>query len=228
MHDLRLTLFCMNSTWLTESILHFEGRQGRGQTTRNKHSETRHKWVHCKANFWGELFRSTLSLLWLFQSRRGSKHEEDTIRRNQRCRYLTFLLYIVEFLKYSPMQFLCIFLALCVSLMQELLPPVPPKKRALLIFYCIPVSPGNSRLIFASPRNFAVWIERIVPRWIFHIGQNLILDSDLYLLHVEVNLSSFFFADLILYYCLIDLASSVSKCCCCTLKLCFHYQLKIQ
>ncbi|KAK6141826.1 hypothetical protein DH2020_024432 [Rehmannia glutinosa] len=68
---------------------------------------------------------------------------------------------------------------------EELLPPVPPKKRALLIFYCIPVSPGNSRLIFVSPRNFAVWIERIVPRWIFHIGQNLILDSDLYLLHVE-------------------------------------------
>ncbi|PIN11831.1 Pheophorbide a oxygenase [Handroanthus impetiginosus] len=64
-------------------------------------------------------------------------------------------------------------------------PPVPPQRRALLIFYCIPVSPGNSRLIFASPRNFAVWIERIFPRWIFHIGQNLILDSDLYLLHVE-------------------------------------------
>ncbi|KAL2470024.1 Protochlorophyllide-dependent translocon component 52 [Abeliophyllum distichum] len=60
-----------------------------------------------------------------------------------------------------------------------------PQKRALLIFYCIPVSPGNSRLIFASPRNFGVWIDRVVPRWIFHIGQNLILDSDLYLLHVE-------------------------------------------
>ncbi|EPS70272.1 hypothetical protein M569_04488, partial [Genlisea aurea] len=55
----------------------------------------------------------------------------------------------------------------------------------MLIFYCVPVSPGHSRLIFASPRNFAVWMERIFPRWIFHIGQNLILDSDLYLLHVE-------------------------------------------
>ncbi|CAA0841600.1 Protochlorophyllide-dependent translocon component 52- chloroplastic [Striga hermonthica] len=62
---------------------------------------------------------------------------------------------------------------------------VPPDRRALLIFYCIPVSPGHSRLIFASPRNFAVLIERIFPRWIFHIGQNLVLDSDLYLLHVE-------------------------------------------
>ncbi|XP_057773258.1 flavonoid 8-hydroxylase 2, chloroplastic-like [Salvia miltiorrhiza] len=64
-------------------------------------------------------------------------------------------------------------------------PPVPPKKKAMLIFYCIPVSPGYSRLIFASPRNFAVWMDRIIPRWMFHIGQNLILDSDLYLLHVE-------------------------------------------
>ncbi|XP_073054663.1 flavonoid 8-hydroxylase 2, chloroplastic isoform X1 [Primulina eburnea] len=63
--------------------------------------------------------------------------------------------------------------------------PVPPQRKAFLIFYCIPVCPGNSRLIFASPRNFGVWIDKVVPRWIFHIGQNLIIDSDLYLLHVE-------------------------------------------
>ncbi|GFP92479.1 protochlorophyllide-dependent translocon component 52 chloroplastic [Phtheirospermum japonicum] len=49
----------------------------------------------------------------------------------------------------------------------------------------IPYGPGYSRMIFVSPRNFAVWIDRIFPRWIFHIGQNLIVDSDLYLLHVE-------------------------------------------
>ncbi|XP_074263048.1 protochlorophyllide-dependent translocon component 52, chloroplastic-like [Silene latifolia] len=59
------------------------------------------------------------------------------------------------------------------------------QKRLLLVFICIPVSPGNSRLIWAFPRNFGVWIDKIVPRWMFHIGQNLILDSDLYLLHVE-------------------------------------------
>ncbi|XP_057956452.1 protochlorophyllide-dependent translocon component 52, chloroplastic [Malania oleifera] len=59
------------------------------------------------------------------------------------------------------------------------------QRRALLIFICIPVSPGNSRLIWVFPRNFGVWIDRIVPRWFFHVGQNLILDSDLYLLHVE-------------------------------------------
>ncbi|MBA0708412.1 hypothetical protein Golax_023540, partial [Gossypium laxum] len=58
-------------------------------------------------------------------------------------------------------------------------------RRLSLIFMCVPVSPGNSRLIWTFPRNFGVWIDKIVPRWIFHIGQNLILDSDLYLLHVE-------------------------------------------
>ncbi|KAM0011827.1 putative pheophorbide a oxygenase [Helianthus debilis subsp. tardiflorus] len=58
-------------------------------------------------------------------------------------------------------------------------------RRLLLIFICIPVSPGNSRLIFISGRNFAVGIDRIVPRWTFHIGQNLVIDSDLYLLHIE-------------------------------------------
>uniref|UniRef100_A0A7N0T8J5 Rieske domain-containing protein n=1 Tax=Kalanchoe fedtschenkoi TaxID=63787 RepID=A0A7N0T8J5_KALFE len=62
---------------------------------------------------------------------------------------------------------------------------VPIPKLALLIFICVPVSPGHSRLIWTFPRNFGVWIDKVVPRWMFHIGQNLILDSDLYLLHVE-------------------------------------------
>ncbi|KAL1155341.1 hypothetical protein V6Z11_A08G017600 [Gossypium hirsutum] len=47
------------------------------------------------------------------------------------------------------------------------------------------VSPGNSRLIWIFLRKFGVWIDQIVPRWMFHIGVNLVLDSDLYLLHVE-------------------------------------------
>lgn len=59
------------------------------------------------------------------------------------------------------------------------------KQRMVLIFICVPVSPGKSRVIWSFPRNFAVWIERIVPRWIFHLNQNLVLDSDLYLLHLE-------------------------------------------
>ncbi|KAG4185930.1 hypothetical protein ERO13_A08G011100v2 [Gossypium hirsutum] len=67
----------------------------------------------------------------------------------------------------------------------EIVKAPPPNRRLSLIFMCVPVSPGNSRLIWTFPRNFGVWIDKIVPRWIFHIGQNLILDSDLYLLHVE-------------------------------------------
>ncbi|CAN1139283.1 Protochlorophyllide-dependent translocon component 52, chloroplastic [Linum perenne] len=62
-----------------------------------------------------------------------------------------------------------------------------PEKRVLLVFFCIPVGPGKSRLIFAFPRNFAVWADKLIPRWICHVGQNLVLDSDLYLLHLEVT-----------------------------------------
>jgi hypothetical protein len=60
------------------------------------------------------------------------------------------------------------------------------QRKFALIFICIPVSPGSSRLIWTFPRNFGIWIDKVVPRWMFHVGQNLILDSDLYLLHVEV------------------------------------------
>lgn len=67
------------------------------------------------------------------------------------------------------------------------------QRRFALIFICVPVSPGNSRLIWTFPRNFGVWIDRIVPRWLFHVGQNLILDSDLYLLHLEVASNFYLF-----------------------------------
>ncbi|KAG1347588.1 Protochlorophyllide-dependent translocon component 52, chloroplastic [Cocos nucifera] len=63
--------------------------------------------------------------------------------------------------------------------------PQQKQRRFLLIFMCTPVSPGRSRVIWVFPRNFTVWIDQLVPRWMFHVGQNLILDSDLYLLHVE-------------------------------------------
>ncbi|CAI0557921.1 unnamed protein product [Linum tenue] len=59
------------------------------------------------------------------------------------------------------------------------------QRRMALVFICIPVSPGYSRLIWAFPRNFGVWLDKIIPRWMFHVPQNLILDSDLYLLHLE-------------------------------------------
>ncbi|CAN1810407.1 Protochlorophyllide-dependent translocon component 52, chloroplastic [Linum perenne] len=63
-----------------------------------------------------------------------------------------------------------------------LIPTQPPKG---LIFLCIPVSPGNSRLIWAFPRNFDLWVDKVVPRWMLHLGINLVFDSDLHLLHVE-------------------------------------------
>ncbi|KAL5218865.1 hypothetical protein ABZP36_019549 [Zizania latifolia] len=61
------------------------------------------------------------------------------------------------------------------------------KKQAqvMLVFLCIPVSPGRSRVVWAFPRNVGVWLDKIIPRWYYHIGQNAILDSDIYLLHIE-------------------------------------------
>ncbi|KAJ8760113.1 hypothetical protein K2173_010969 [Erythroxylum novogranatense] len=59
------------------------------------------------------------------------------------------------------------------------------QRRALVVFLCIPAGPGKSRLIYSFPRNFGVWIDSIIPRWVFHLKQNLVLDSDLYLLHLE-------------------------------------------
>ncbi|KAM0038110.1 putative pheophorbide a oxygenase [Helianthus debilis subsp. tardiflorus] len=64
---------------------------------------------------------------------------------------------------------------------QGKLPQKPPRKD-LFIFFCIPVSPGNSRFIGVSPRNFSLWIDSFVTRWMHHIVQNLVIDSDLYLL----------------------------------------------
>ncbi|XP_074294153.1 protochlorophyllide-dependent translocon component 52, chloroplastic-like [Silene latifolia] len=59
------------------------------------------------------------------------------------------------------------------------------QERRLLIFICIPVSPGKCRAILVFPRNFMQWIDKIIPRWAFHIVHNLVLDSDLKLLHGE-------------------------------------------
>jgi hypothetical protein len=60
------------------------------------------------------------------------------------------------------------------------------QKRMAFVFICIPVSPGRSRLIWIFPRNFGLWIDKVVPRWIFHLKYNLVFDSDLYLLHMQV------------------------------------------
>ncbi|CAI0444896.1 unnamed protein product [Linum tenue] len=59
------------------------------------------------------------------------------------------------------------------------------ERKTALVFMCIPVSPGHSRLIWVFPRNFDVWVDKVLPRWMTHMGTNLLLDSDLYLLHIE-------------------------------------------
>ncbi|KGN66373.1 protochlorophyllide-dependent translocon component 52, chloroplastic [Cucumis sativus] len=63
--------------------------------------------------------------------------------------------------------------------------PKTSQRKTMVVFMCIPISPGKSRVIFIPLRNFAVWVNRIIPRWMFHLGQNLVMDSDSYLLHVE-------------------------------------------
>ncbi|CAN0853414.1 Protochlorophyllide-dependent translocon component 52, chloroplastic [Linum grandiflorum] len=78
------------------------------------------------------------------------------------------------------------FHAPCIFSMHVELPSASNKpSRTAAVFICIPVSPGNSRLIWTFPRNYGIWISKVLPRWMFHMGTNLLLDSDLYLLHVE-------------------------------------------
>ncbi|GAA0172320.1 oxygenase [Lithospermum erythrorhizon] len=59
------------------------------------------------------------------------------------------------------------------------------KTRYLLVFFCVPVSPGYSRMILSAPRNIRLPTDFFTPPWISHLIVNLIIDSDLNLLHVE-------------------------------------------
>ncbi|XBH97849.1 protochlorophyllide-dependent translocon component 52, chloroplastic-like [Triticum dicoccoides] len=59
------------------------------------------------------------------------------------------------------------------------------KPHIMLVFIIVPVAPGRSRVMWAFPRNFGLWLHKITPRWFDHIGVNAILDSDMYLLHIE-------------------------------------------
>ncbi|WP_427158405.1 Rieske 2Fe-2S domain-containing protein [Aliinostoc sp. HNIBRCY26] len=56
-------------------------------------------------------------------------------------------------------------------------------KRLGLITYCIPVSPGKSRIVAQFSRNFAKGLYRLIPRWWDHLyNRNPILDGDMVLL----------------------------------------------
>jgi phenylpropionate dioxygenase-like ring-hydroxylating dioxygenase large terminal subunit len=59
-------------------------------------------------------------------------------------------------------------------------------KKLGLVTYCIPVSPGKSRIVAQFPRNFAKTLHRFTPRWWDHINnRNLVLDGDMILLRQQ-------------------------------------------
>ena len=59
-------------------------------------------------------------------------------------------------------------------------------KQIGLVTYCLPVSPGKSRIVAQFPRNFAQRLNSIVPRWWDHVqNRNAVLDGDMVLLHQQ-------------------------------------------
>lgn len=62
-----------------------------------------------------------------------------------------------------------------------------PGKKIRLCFWLTPVAPGRSRLFYAFPQNFFTGLMSLIPRWILHLGQHPILDSDLMILHLAVS-----------------------------------------
>jgi phenylpropionate dioxygenase-like ring-hydroxylating dioxygenase large terminal subunit len=58
------------------------------------------------------------------------------------------------------------------------------EKQLGLVTYCLPVSPGKSRIVAQFPRNFAKTLYHLKPRWWDHISErNQVLDGDMVLLH---------------------------------------------
>lgn len=59
-------------------------------------------------------------------------------------------------------------------------------KQVGLVTYCVPVSPGKSRIVAQFPRNFAKTLHRLTPRWWEHISvRNQVLDGDMILLQQQ-------------------------------------------
>jgi phenylpropionate dioxygenase-like ring-hydroxylating dioxygenase large terminal subunit len=62
-------------------------------------------------------------------------------------------------------------------------------KQMGLVTYCIPTSPGKSRLVAQFPRNFAKRVHKLTPRWWDHINnRNLVIDGDMILLRQQEQL----------------------------------------
>ncbi|MDJ0553228.1 MAG: Rieske 2Fe-2S domain-containing protein [Microcoleaceae cyanobacterium MO_207.B10] len=63
------------------------------------------------------------------------------------------------------------------------------EKKLGLILYCLPVSPGKSRIVVQYSRNFAKTIHRLIPRWWNHLKiWNLTFDGDMVLLNQQEHL----------------------------------------
>ena len=61
--------------------------------------------------------------------------------------------------------------------------PLGPEKQVGLVTYCVPVSPGKSRLIVLFPRNFAKKVGGLIPRWWEHLTlRHRVIDSDMIIL----------------------------------------------
>ncbi len=59
-------------------------------------------------------------------------------------------------------------------------------KQIGVVTYCIPVSPGKSRIVAQFPRNFAKTLHRLTPRWWEHVtNRHQVLDGDMILLHQQ-------------------------------------------
>ncbi len=59
-------------------------------------------------------------------------------------------------------------------------------KQVGLVTYCVPVSPGKSRIVAQFPRNFAKTLHHLTPRWWEHINvRNQVLDGDMILLQQQ-------------------------------------------
>ncbi|HEY9849235.1 MAG TPA: Rieske 2Fe-2S domain-containing protein [Leptolyngbyaceae cyanobacterium] len=59
-------------------------------------------------------------------------------------------------------------------------------KQAGLITYCIPTTPGKSRIVAHFSRNFAKKLSKLTPRWWDHItNRNAVLDGDMILLQQQ-------------------------------------------
>lgn len=59
-------------------------------------------------------------------------------------------------------------------------------KQLGLVIYCVPVSPGKSRIVAQFPRNFAKTLHHLTPRWWEHINvRNQVLDGDMILLQQQ-------------------------------------------